>query len=120
MKYLGIDYGEKRVGVAISNDECSVAFPREVLPNDSGLTNQITEICVREKVGAIVIGESKNFEGKENLDKAMKQGKGVIAISAHFCTFPLMLLRCRRYSRSHPAGARVHRSHSAVRLRLRA
>ena len=34
------------------------------------------------------------FEGKENLEKALKGGKGVIAISAHFGNFPLMLIRC--------------------------
>ena len=32
------------------------------------------------------------FEGKEHLDNALKQGKGAIAVSAHFGNFPLMLL----------------------------
>ncbi len=34
------------------------------------------------------------FEGKEHLDAALRQGKGVILVSAHFGIFPLMLLRC--------------------------
>lgn len=34
------------------------------------------------------------FEGKEHLDAALKQGNGVILVSAHFGIFPLMLLRC--------------------------
>jgi Kdo2-lipid IVA lauroyltransferase/acyltransferase len=33
------------------------------------------------------------FEGKEHLDAALKEGKGVILVSAHFGNFPLMLLR---------------------------
>jgi KDO2-lipid IV(A) lauroyltransferase len=41
-----------------------------------------------------MIKEKVYFEGKENLDKALSQGKGVIAVSAHFGSFPLMLLRC--------------------------
>jgi Kdo2-lipid IVA lauroyltransferase/acyltransferase len=31
--------------------------------------------------------------GKENLEQALKEGKGVIGVSAHFGNFPLMLLR---------------------------
>lgn len=41
-----------------------------------------------------MINERVSFEGKEHLDRAFAQGKGVIAISAHFGNFPLMLLRC--------------------------
>ena len=33
------------------------------------------------------------FEGKEFLDEALNAGRGVIALSAHFGNFPLMLLR---------------------------
>ena len=33
------------------------------------------------------------LEGKEYLDKALKQGKGVIALSAHLGNFPLMIVR---------------------------
>ena len=33
-----------------------------------------------------------NIEGLENLDKALSRGKGVVAITAHFGNFPLMML----------------------------
>lgn len=36
------------------------------------------------------------FEGKENLDKALARGKGVLAVTAHFGNFPLMMLYCAR------------------------
>lgn len=41
-----------------------------------------------------MIKERVSFQGKEYLDEAFRQGLGVIAISAHFGNFPLMLLRC--------------------------
>ena len=34
------------------------------------------------------------FEGQEHLDKAIKEGRGVIAVTAHFGNFPLMMLYC--------------------------
>lgn len=40
-----------------------------------------------------MIKEKVSFEGKEHLDRALSYGNGVIAISAHFGNFPLMLLR---------------------------
>jgi len=36
------------------------------------------------------------FEGKEHLDRALAQGKGVIAVTAHFGNFPLMLMTMAR------------------------
>jgi len=40
-----------------------------------------------------MIKEKVVFENKHYLDEALSQGKGVIAVSAHFGNFPLMLLR---------------------------
>ena len=34
------------------------------------------------------------FQGREHLDKALSEGKGVIAVTAHFGNFPLMMLCC--------------------------
>ncbi len=43
-----------------------------------------------------MISQRVFFEGKEFLDEAFKSGRGVIAVSAHFGNFPLMLLRFAR------------------------
>ncbi len=40
------------------------------------------------------ISKMSYFDGKEHLDRALQKGHGVIAVSAHFGNFPLMLLRC--------------------------
>ena len=34
------------------------------------------------------------FYGREHLDQALKEGKGIIAVTAHFGNFPLMMLSC--------------------------
>ena len=66
MKFLGIDYGKKRVGLALSHKDESLALPEKVLPNDGKLIENIRKICLEKGVGAIVLGESLNFEGGQN------------------------------------------------------
>ncbi len=65
-KYLGIDYGTKKVGIAISDDAQQFAFPREVVTNDAHLLSHIKTLCAEEGIAQIVIGESTDYQGKEN------------------------------------------------------
>lgn len=66
MKYLGIDYGSKRIGVSTSDEEGIMAFPYSVVLNDKNHLKNITHIIKKEKIDAVVIGKSLDFEGKEN------------------------------------------------------
>lgn len=66
MRYLGIDYGEKRVGLALSDERGDFSYPLSVLQNSDNLVSEIADICNDKNVDVIVIGESKNFEQKEN------------------------------------------------------
>ncbi len=66
MKYLGIDYGEKRVGIAISDIDGKIAFPKVVLENSPELMQKISDLCKESEVNAIVIGESKDYKGEDN------------------------------------------------------
>jgi len=67
MKFLGIDYGTKRIGLAISDDNGVLAFPKEVIKNNGELLRKIGEIISQEKIGEIVVGESLDFAGLPNL-----------------------------------------------------
>jgi len=66
MRLLGIDYGSKRVGLALTDDKGMMAFPHNVIPNDAGLLAQIEKIVAKEKVSMIVVGHSLNREGTPN------------------------------------------------------
>ncbi len=66
MRYLGIDFGSKRVGLALSDESGTLAFPHSVIKNDNTLLVQIGNIVKEQKVGLIVIGESKDFKGEDN------------------------------------------------------
>lgn len=66
MKYLGVDYGGKRVGIAVSDESATIAFPRTTLKNDSLLLEQITSLIESERIGTIVVGDTRAFSGLEN------------------------------------------------------
>lgn len=66
MKYLGIDYGSKRIGVAVSNIEGTIAFPRSTFPNDRTLMPALVELAKSERVERIVVGDTRSHGGGEN------------------------------------------------------
>jgi putative Holliday junction resolvase len=66
MKYLGIDFGSKKVGFAQSDDEGRIAFPLMISPNDASLLKDTVELIREMKFGVVVIGESVDGKGKPN------------------------------------------------------
>jgi len=66
MKILGIDYGSKRVGLSLSDEDASFAFPYRIIPNNMELLDTIHNICGTEEVSAIVLGESHDLSGVPN------------------------------------------------------
>ncbi len=66
MKYLGVDYGSKKVGLALSDEGGAMGFPHTILPNTPKLIEEICALIARENVGAVVIGDSKDFAGVDN------------------------------------------------------
>ncbi len=66
MRYLGIDYGSKRIGIALSDERGIIAFPSVIMPNNMQLIAVISAMCVAEGITAIIIGESHDLSGKPN------------------------------------------------------
>ncbi len=66
MKYLGIDYGTKRIGVAVSDDTGSIAFPLAVVEAGPKALEEVANIARVNNVEMIVIGESLNFKNEPN------------------------------------------------------
>jgi putative holliday junction resolvase len=69
---LGIDYGTKRIGVAVSDLSWTFSFPVDVIKNgpsrqerESAL-NIIRNLCDKHDAHVIVMGESKDFKNKDN------------------------------------------------------
>ena len=66
MKSLGIDYGTKRIGVAVSDDTGSIAFPLTVVAAGPKALEEVANIVRVNNVEQIILGESLNFKNEPN------------------------------------------------------
>ena len=64
-KLLGIDYGDKRVGLAIA-ELGSIAVPYKVLENSKKLFEELQEIISQENINEIIIGLPHSLSGQPN------------------------------------------------------
>jgi len=65
MRYLAVDYGEKRTGLAVCDAAETIAFPYGVLHGQKDLLSQIGSLVVSEQIEAIVLGLPLNMDGSE-------------------------------------------------------
>ena len=65
MKALGIDFGERRIGLALSDPEGVFALPLEVFEraDDRAAIRRLQEIIEREGVELLVVGEPLTLDG---------------------------------------------------------
>lgn len=66
MKYLGIDYGTKKTGLAISDERGVLAFPKSVIQNDADMISFLLTLIKSEQIEMIVVGNSLDASGMRN------------------------------------------------------
>lgn len=66
-KLLGVDFGERRTGVAISDDSRTIAFPRETLdcPRMEQAAAAVVRLAESEQVAEIVVGYPLNMNSSK-------------------------------------------------------
>ena len=67
MRILGIDYGSKRIGLALSDEGRQFAMPLIVLNSTKNLLDEVLKIAKENETTEIVMGESKNYKGEANV-----------------------------------------------------
>ncbi len=69
MKYLAIDYGLKRVGIAVSDMDGNFVFPRCTLKRETkaAFFTELLALLVKERADAIVVGLPLYTDGTECL-----------------------------------------------------
>ncbi|MFN4242583.1 MAG: Holliday junction resolvase RuvX [Tepidisphaerales bacterium] len=63
MRHLAVDFGTRRVGLAISDAGGKFAEPLDVWPATRDLAERVAELCRREGVQRLVVGLPLNMDG---------------------------------------------------------
>jgi putative holliday junction resolvase len=89
MRYLAIDYGNKRTGLAICDPTETIVSPLDVIKNENVLLSHIAELIKSENVGAIILGLPLNMDDSTGpqakiIKKFAKRLKKHIDIPIHF------------------------------------
>jgi putative Holliday junction resolvase len=71
VRYIGIDYGTKRIGVAVSDETGTFATPIATVPNGGDaqqerLVAELVRLAQQHKATVWIFGESKDYHNKEN------------------------------------------------------
>jgi putative Holliday junction resolvase len=76
-RWLGVDYGDVRIGLALSDELTLLAHPAATLANDGSAIAAIREMVAKKSVGGIVVGVPRNMNGTfgPSADKAKKFGE---------------------------------------------
>jgi putative Holliday junction resolvase len=80
---VGIDFGQVRIGVAVSDFDAILVSPVKTLPNDATLTTMLTEIFKKYDPIYIAIGNPIHLSGADS-DKAKMIRSFAISMRAFY------------------------------------
>lgn len=63
LRIIGIDWGEARIGVAVSDDMGMMAHPLETIPAKAKPLDRIAALVAERKAEVIVVGLPRNMDG---------------------------------------------------------
>ncbi|MGH9319564.1 MAG: Holliday junction resolvase RuvX [Vicinamibacteria bacterium] len=83
MRFMGLDVGDKRIGVALSDEGAVIASPRETLERKSNRKDiaHLLELARREEVAGILVGMPLMLDGSAGI-QAEKVSRFVDALRA--------------------------------------
>lgn len=78
-RIMGIDYGEKRIGIALSDPLLTFAYAFTTLSNDSTFLNNLSKIIEEKKINKIILGlPSDRFKSSKELSQKVLKLKSEI------------------------------------------
>lgn len=65
IKYLALDVGQVRIGLATGNDVASIASVLTTVPNDENLITTLQEVVIVESIDELVVGLPRGLNGQD-------------------------------------------------------
>jgi putative Holliday junction resolvase len=56
MRYLGIDFGLKKIGLSLGDDQTKMALPIETIKNNEQIFCSLSDLIEQENIDAVVVG----------------------------------------------------------------
>jgi len=79
IRIMGIDYGEKRIGIALSDPLLTFAYAFTTLQNDSSFLINLSKIIVEKKIIRVILGlPSERFKSSKDLSQKVFKLKSEI------------------------------------------
>jgi putative Holliday junction resolvase len=75
-RLIGIDHGERRIGLAVADEETGMAFPRPGVRAGKGALEVIRALADAEGTTRIVVGLPLNMDGSEGAQAAAARAFG--------------------------------------------
>lgn len=70
--YLGVDYGAKRIGLAVADDDAPVARPLGIVePGEQSALDLVRDVIELKAITAIVVGLPRDLDGDETAQTAV-------------------------------------------------
>jgi putative Holliday junction resolvase len=66
MKLLGIDFGSKRIGLALGDTETRLALPFKTVANDDKILANLKKIIDTDLIESLIIGKPVSLSGAES------------------------------------------------------
>ena len=63
---MGIDYGDKRIGIATSDEKQDYIFPSDTMENSGNIIQELCDFIEKENIETVVVGFPVNMSGEEN------------------------------------------------------
>jgi len=64
MKIMGMDIGDKRIGIALSDEEGKTSIPHKVLENNRDFSDKLLKILDKENIEKIIVGIPYTLKGE--------------------------------------------------------
>ena len=82
MKHLGIDYGLRKIGLALGDSETRVAAPLEVVQNTEDIIDRLKHLIESEDIEVVIVGMPSREQG-EITNTFIQSLKEVVEVPIH-------------------------------------